>query len=50
MKKFLYSFLLISIFLFISVAIYLSTFGLETSKFNNLIIKEVKKKNPENQL
>ncbi len=50
MKKFLYSFLLISIFLFISVAIYLSTFGLETSKFNNLIIKEVKKKNPEIEL
>ena len=45
MKKFLYSIFLIIIFLFTMVVIYLSSIGHETSKFNNLIIKEIKKKN-----
>jgi len=46
MKKFLYSIFSTIIFLFILVVIYLSTIGYETSKFNNLIVKEIKKKNP----
>ena len=44
MKKFLYLFLLTFVFLFSAAMIYLSKVGIETSKFNNLIIKEVKKK------
>ena len=44
MKKFLYSILLIFIFLLISTVTYLSIIGLETSKFNNLIIKKIEKK------
>ena len=50
MKKFLYftSFILIS--LFTTIIIYLSTTGLETSKFNNLIIKEIHKKEPKIEL
>ena len=50
MKKFLYSFFLLLIFLSASIVTYLSIFGLETSKFNNLIVKEIKKKNPEIEL
>ena len=44
MKNFLYSIVLIFIFLFTLVVIYLSTIGHQTSKFNNLIIKEIKEK------
>jgi len=44
MKKFFYSLIFLFIFSLISFIIYLSTAGLETSKFNNLIIKEVEKK------
>jgi len=44
MQKFLYSFFLIVLSLIIFFIIYLSTVGLETSKFNNVIINEVKKK------
>jgi hypothetical protein len=45
MKKFFYSLIFLFIFSLISFIIYLSTAGLETSRFNNLIIKEVEKKN-----
>ena len=44
MKNFLYSIFFIFIFFFTGTIIFLSTVGFETSKFNNLIIKEVKKK------
>ena len=44
MKKFLYSFFFFLIFLLVTAAIYLSVIGFETSKFNNLIIKEIKNK------
>jgi len=50
MKTLFSSFLLILIFLFFSAVAYLSTAGLETSKFNNLIVKEIQKKNPKIQL
>ena len=50
MKRFLYSVFLTIIFLFILVVIYLSTIGFETSKFNNLIIKEIQKKEPNIEL
>ena len=46
MKTFLYSAFLIFISLIVLAVIYLSTNGLETSKFNNLIINEIKKKEP----
>ena len=45
MKKFFYFIFLTFIFLFFSTVVYLSTIGVETSKFNNLIVKEIKKKN-----
>ena len=45
MKKIIYSFFLITLSLILLIIIYLSTFGLETSKFNNVIINEIKKKN-----
>ena len=44
MKNFLYSIFFIFIFFFTGTIIFLSTVGFETSKFNNLIVKEVKKK------
>jgi len=44
MKKFFYSIFLILLFLFIVAPIYLSTIGIETSRFNNLIISEISKK------
>ena len=50
MKNFLYSVFFTIIFLFILAVIYLSTFGFETSKFNNLIIKEIQKKEPNTEL
>jgi hypothetical protein len=46
MKKIIYLFFLTIISLIIFIAIYLSTVGLETSKFNNIIISEIKKKEP----
>ena len=45
MKNFFYFIFLTFIFLFFSTVVYLSTIGVETSKFNNLIVKEIKKKN-----
>ena len=50
MKKLLYSFFLVILSLIIFIIIYLSTIGLETSKFNALIISEIKKKEPNIQL
>ena len=50
MKSFLYSVVFTFIFLFAAVVIFLSTVGLETSKFNNLIIKEIEKKEPKIEL
>ena len=44
MKKFIYSIFFVSIFLLISAVLYLSTIGLTTSKFNDLIINKVEKK------
>ena len=44
MKKFFYTFIFLFIFSLISIVSYLSIIGLETSKFNNLIVKEVEKK------
>jgi len=46
MKKILYSFFFILISVSITAIIYLSFIGLETSKFNNFIINEIKKKDP----
>ena len=45
MKKIIYSFFLIILVLITFAIVYLSTIGVETSKFNNLIINEIKKKN-----
>ena len=50
MKKFLYLFFLIFLFLFVSIGTYLSTIGHETSKFNNLIIKSIEEKYPDVEL
>jgi len=50
MKKFIYSFFLIILSLITFIIVYLSTVGLETSKFNNIIIKEIKKKDPNIQI
>jgi hypothetical protein len=44
MKKIIYSFFLILLSSVILLLTYLSTVGLETSKFNNIIISEIKKK------
>ena len=46
MKKIIYLFFFTIISLIIFIAIYLSTVGLETSKFNNIIISKIKKKEP----
>ena len=46
MQKIINSIFFILISLIFFSIIYLSTFGVETSKFNNLIIKEIKKKDP----
>ncbi len=46
MKKFLYLSFLIFLLLFSSIVAYLSTIGIETSKFNNLIVKSIKDNNP----
>jgi len=50
MKKILYSFFLITLSIITLLIIYLSTVGLETSKFNSMIIKEIKKKDPNIQI
>ena len=50
MQRIIYSFFLILMSLIIFFIIYLSTIGIETSKFNNTIINEIKKKNPNTQL
>ncbi|MDB9795771.1 hypothetical protein OAB44_00010 [Pelagibacteraceae bacterium] len=50
MKKFLYSTLILFIFVLFGAIFYLSSIGFETSKFNNLIIKEIKKKDSEVEL
>jgi hypothetical protein len=50
MKKIIYAFLLIILsFVLIAIA-YLSTVGIETDKFNNTIVKEIKKRDPNIQL
>jgi len=46
MKHFFYTFFLILISIIIFFIIYLSTVGIETSKFNGIIINEIKKKTP----
>jgi len=46
MQKIIYSLLLILILLIILFTAYLSTVGIETSRFNNIIISEIKKKEP----
>ena len=50
MKKIIYSFFLVTLSLLVFLLIYLSSIGIETSKFNNIIINEVKKKEPNIQL
>jgi len=50
MKKIIYSSFFILISLTIFTIIYLSTVGITTSKFNNIIINEIKKKDPNIQL
>jgi len=50
MKRALYSIFLILTSALILVVIYLSIAGVETSKFNNIIINEIKKKDPRIQL
>ena len=50
MRKFLYLFFLIIVSFVICGFIYLSTIGIKTSKFNNLIISAVKEKDPNVQL
>ena len=46
MKIFFYYIFLTLLFLLISITVYLSTVGIETSKFNNLIISEIEKRDP----
>ena len=50
MKRFIYSFLLIILLFIVILFTYLSTIGIETTKFNNIIVKEIKKKAPSTQL
>ena len=50
MKYFFYSIIVILILLLTAVTIYLSTVGHETSGFNNLIVKEIAKKEPKIKL
>ena len=50
MQKIIYSFFSIFLLLIILSIIYLSTFGLETSKFNNIVINGIKKKDPNIEL
>ncbi len=46
MKKFIYSFSVILISLIILFIFFLSTIGIETSKFNNLVVSAIKKEDP----
>ena len=46
MKKIIYLFFLFLLSLIVFLIIYLSTIGIETTKFNNLVINEIKKKDP----
>jgi len=46
MHRILYSIFLILVSFFIFIIVYLSSVGVETSKFNNVIINEIKKKDP----
>ena len=50
MKKIIYSLILIILLLPVLIIIYLSAVGIETSRFNNIIIKEIKKKDLNTQL
>ena len=50
MKNFLYSVIFLIIFLLSGAIIYLSTIGFETSKFNKIIIKEIKEKDSKFEL
>ena len=50
MQKILYFIFSILISVLIFCVIYLSTVGIETSRFNNFIVKEIKKKDPNIQL
>jgi hypothetical protein len=50
MQKIIYSLFVILISLVVFFIIYLSTIGIETTKFNNIIINEIKKKDPNIQL
>jgi len=50
MKLFIYLIFLIFIFLLVLGIFYLSSIGLKTSRFNNLIIKEIRDKDPNIQL
>ena len=50
MKKIIYSFFLILLSLISFLIIYLSTIGLETSKFNNIIINKIKEKDTDIQI
>ena len=50
MKKLIYLFFLTTLTLIIFFVIYLSTVGIETSRFNNTIINEIKKKDNNIQL
>ena len=50
MQRIIYSFFLILISAFVLIVAFLSTFGVETAKFNNIVIKEIKKKDPNIQL
>jgi len=50
MQKIIYSSLLILILLIILFTAYLSTVGIETSRFNNIVINEIKKKEPNVQI
>ena len=45
MKKFFVSFFFISLFLVFSILIILSTKGVETDKFNNILLKKIKENN-----
>jgi hypothetical protein len=50
MKKFIFFFLIIFLLLFSLIVTYLTIFGLETSKFNNLIVREIKTKDSKIEL
>jgi hypothetical protein len=50
MKKIIYSFLLITLSLIIFTVIFLSTIGIETSRFNTIVINEIKKRDPNIQI